>query len=321
VSGTEADGEAAAQGHEEAAGSPKAPTRRSPTPGAPPRGRGRRRSGHAAREAGRGWPGPGRRASGRASAATRSRAASRARAPPRAPAPRCVSCGCSPSRTRPSSDRHPRAGRGRAGAGARGRAAKFFAEARCEAPQGVLAKARPSRDAPRRDSPLGARSRPFLVAVDGVTDPGNLGALLRSAECAGARDRAASPPSGARARPTVTKAAAGCRRAPPVRRRRRPARGAAAAVEPGVWVVGLDGEAPPGCGTSGRRRSDRPGPRRRGRGLSRLVRQRCDELVQIPLNGALGSLNVSVAGALAASRSPAPAPRTSRSPAPRARSD
>ena len=67
----------------------------------------------------------------------------------------------------------------------------------------------------------------------------------------------------------------------------------------GVWVVGLDGDAPTGLW-------DLPaadGPialvlGAEGSGLSRLVRQRCDELVSIPLNGALGSLNVSVAGAL-----------------------
>jgi 23S rRNA (guanosine2251-2'-O)-methyltransferase len=85
----------------------------------------------------------------------------------------------------------------------------------------------------------------------------------------------------------------------------------------GVWIVGLDQDGSTGLW-------DLPaadGPialvlGAEGSGLSRLVRQRCDEIASIPLKGALGSLNVSVAGALGASKSPAHAPPSSR-PAPR----
>jgi 23S rRNA (guanosine2251-2'-O)-methyltransferase len=88
---------------------------------------------------------------------------------------------------------------------------KFFAEARCEAPQGVLAKADELPEVSLDDlatSRPGGRP-PFLVAVDGVTDPGNLGALLRSAECAGATGVVLPRHRAVHVTPTVTKAAAG----------------------------------------------------------------------------------------------------------------
>jgi 23S rRNA (guanosine2251-2'-O)-methyltransferase len=179
---------------------------------------------------------------------------------------------------------------------------KFFAEARCEAPQGVLAKAAPLDETPLDDL---ASSRggtpPFLVAVDGVTDPGNLGALLRSAECAGATGIVLPRHRAVHVTPTVTKSAAGA-----VEHLRFAVVGGLPAAlqqltQRGVWVVGLDG----GATTSLWDLPAADGPiaivlGAEGAGLSRLVRQRCDELVAIPLGGVLGSLNVSVAGALAA---------------------
>jgi 23S rRNA (guanosine2251-2'-O)-methyltransferase len=179
--------------------------------------------------------------------------------------------------------------------------AKFFAEARCEAPQGVLAKAAPLDETPLEElTSARGRTPPFLVAVDGVTDPGNLGALLRSADGAGVTGIVLPRHRAVHVTPTVTKAAAGA-----VEHLRFAVVGGLPAAlqrlsERGVWVVGLDGDASTGLW-------DLPaadGPialvlGAEGAGLSRLVRQRCDELVRIPLNGALGSLNVSVAGALA----------------------
>jgi len=179
---------------------------------------------------------------------------------------------------------------------------KFFAEARCEAPQGVLAKAAPLPEAALDDlaTTPASGSPPFLVAVDGVTDPGNLGALLRSAECAGATGVVLPRHRAVHVTPTVTKAAAGAVEHLPFA----VVGGLPTALQQlrqrGVWVVGLDGD-----GTTGL--WDLPaadGPialvlGAEGSGLSRLVRQRCDEIVSIPLLGALGSLNVAAAGALA----------------------
>ena len=178
---------------------------------------------------------------------------------------------------------------------------RFFAEARCEAPQGVLAKAAPLEEVPLDDvaaAPPGAPP-PFLVAVDGVTDPGNLGALLRSAEGAGVTGIVLPRHRAVHVTPTVTKAAAGA------------VEHLAFAIvgglptalqqlsKSGVWIVGLDEAGSTGLW-------DLPaadGPialvlGAEGSGLSRLVGQRCDAIASIPLSGALGSLNVSVAGAL-----------------------
>ena len=162
---------------------------------------------------------------------------------------------------------------------------KFFAEARCEAPQGVLAKAAPLEESLLDDlakaRPGGAP--PFLVAVDGVTDPGNLGALLRSAECAGATGIVLPRHRAVHVTPTVTKAAAGAVEHLPFAI----VGGLPTALQQlskhGVWVVGLDGGGSTGLW-------DLPaadGPivlvlGAEGAGLSRLVRQRCDEIVEHP---------------------------------------
>lgn len=178
---------------------------------------------------------------------------------------------------------------------------RFAAQARCEAPQGVLALAAPlpEADIDTLVAPSG-RGAPFLVALDGVTDPGNLGAILRSAECAGVTGAILPRHRAVHVTPAATKAAAGA------------VEHVAMAVvgglptalanlrAAGVHVVGLDGAAEtslydlvgvegPVCLVLGAE----------GRGLSRLVRERCDEVVAIPMKGVLGSLNVSAAAALA----------------------
>ena len=178
---------------------------------------------------------------------------------------------------------------------------RFFTEARCEAPQGVLAKAGPLAETPLDDLSRAVGSTPpFLLAVDGVTDPGNLGALLRSAECAGVTGVVLPRHRAVHVTPTVTKAAAGAVE----HLRFAVVGGLPAALQQlttaGVWVVGLDAEATRDLWTL----PAGDGPialvlGAEGSGLSRLARQRCDELVSIPLRGALGSLNVGVAGALA----------------------
>jgi 23S rRNA (guanosine2251-2'-O)-methyltransferase len=179
---------------------------------------------------------------------------------------------------------------------------RFFGEARCEAPQGVLAKADEVPEVLLDDlatTRTGGRP-PFLVAVDGVTDPGNLGALLRSAECAGVTGVVLPRHRAVHLTPTVTKAAAGAVEHLPFAI----AGGLPTALQQlrghGVWIVGLDAGGSTGLW-------DLPaadGPiclvlGAEGTGLSRLVRQRCDEVVGIPLLGSLASLNVAAAAALA----------------------
>jgi len=185
------------------------------------------------------------------------------------------------------------------------------ATARTESPQGVVARAdplpevgvaelasAPPKGAPGRDGrPAGA---PFLLALDGITDPGNFGAVLRTAECAGVTGVVLPRHRSARITPTVAKAAAGA-----VEHLR-------FAVVPGipsalrtlsshdVWTVGLDAAGPRPLHElelAGEAVALVLGSE--GRGLSRLVAQRCDVLASIPLRGMLGSLNVAAAAAVA----------------------
>ncbi|QGG96473.1 23S rRNA (guanosine(2251)-2'-O)-methyltransferase RlmB [Actinomarinicola tropica] len=177
---------------------------------------------------------------------------------------------------------------------------KFDASARTEAPQGVYAEAAPL---PEHDLEDLLRPRdggqPFLIALDGVTDPGNLGALLRTAECAGVSGVVLPRHRAVHVTPTVTKSAAGAVEFLPMTL----VGGLPTAItrmqDAGVWVVGLDetGDdrldgldlSQPVCLVLGAE----------GRGLSRLVRQRCDAVAGIPLRGRLNSLNVAAAGAVA----------------------
>ena len=179
---------------------------------------------------------------------------------------------------------------------------KLLAQARTEAPQGVLAKARdlPETDLDDLVAPRKKGTAPFLLAVDGVTDPGNLGALLRSAECAGVTGVVLPRHRAVHITPTVTKAAAGAIEYLPMA----VVGGLPATItrlqEQGVWVVGLDMDGDSTLFDFAL--ADEPvmlvlGAE--GKGLSRLVRARCDAIASIPISGRLGSLNVAAAGALA----------------------
>lgn len=191
--------------------------------------------------------------------------------------------------------------------------AKFYAQARCEAPQGVLALAAPLPEFDLDDllevrrlpghSKGGGRARPapFMIALDGVTDPGNLGAVLRSAECAGVTGAILPRHRAVNVTPAATKAAAGAVEHLPIALVGGLPNALAKLKESGVWVIGLAGEAEdsiysmPPAGESGT--CIVLGAE--GRGLSRLVSQRCDALVRIPMHGELPSLNVAAAAALA----------------------
>ena len=178
---------------------------------------------------------------------------------------------------------------------------RLDAQARTEAPQGVLARAA-ELPALELESLLGRRSGvAFYVAIDGVTDPGNLGAILRSCDGAGVDAVLLPRHRAVHVTPAVTKSAAGAvEHVPLVLVGGMPA-ALARLRQVKVWVVGLDDAAgrslfdlgdlaaDPVCLVLGAE----------GAGLSRLVRERCDLLVSIPMRGRLGSLNVSAAAALA----------------------
>ncbi|MGH2768223.1 MAG: 23S rRNA (guanosine(2251)-2'-O)-methyltransferase RlmB [Actinomycetota bacterium] len=137
-----------------------------------------------------------------------------------------------------------------------------------------------------------------LLLADGLTDPGNLGSILRSAEAFGwdaviiPRHRAAG------VTPAVRKVAAGAAERVPIALVASPAQAIRWLTQAGFEVIGLDPGAP-------KLYRQIEYPKRlclvvgaEGRGLSRLVRDRCDLLVRIPMRGALASLNAAVAAAV-----------------------
>lgn len=179
---------------------------------------------------------------------------------------------------------------------------KFESMARTDAPQGVLAMAAPLReyDLDELMQPAADGSPAFLVLLDGVTDPGNLGALLRSAECAGVTGVILPRHRAAHITPTVTKSAQGAVE----RLRMATVPGIPTALrtlhDNGVWTVGLEAAADQSLFSL--ELATEPVALvlgSEGTGLSALTRKLCDALVSIPLRGRLNSLNVSVAGALA----------------------
>ena len=167
--------------------------------------------------------------------------------------------------------------------------------------QGVLATVAAARyeDADRLLASLACRVAdarpPLAVVLDGVEDPRNLGAIIRTAECAGADALFVPERRAAGLTETVAKASAGALEYLPVARATNIARLVEEFKGRGIWTVGTDAEAnidyadwdwtqPCAILLGGE-----------GAGLRRLVRERCDALVRIPLLGRISSLNVSVA--------------------------
>lgn len=174
--------------------------------------------------------------------------------------------------------------------------------ARSEAPQGVIAFAAPVPEASFADMLRGtSNTKPFLVAVDGVTDPGNLGALLRCCDGAGVTGVVLPRHRAVHVTPTVAKASAGAVEHVPMAL----VSGLPTAIsqmrEKGIWVVGLDDKGTRTLWDIGdlAREGICVVLGAEGAGLSRLVRERCDEVVSIPMRGQVSSLNVSAAAALA----------------------
>jgi len=138
----------------------------------------------------------------------------------------------------------------------------------------------------------------FVVALDEVQDPHNLGAICRSAEAAGAAGVVICERRAAAVTAAVAKASAGAVEHVPVARVRNLADWIGAAKATGAWVYGADGGSPIGYRTldlTGRVVIVMGGE---GGGLRPRVASMCDELVSIPTVGQVGSLNVSTAAAL-----------------------
>ncbi|MCE0557137.1 MULTISPECIES: 23S rRNA (guanosine(2251)-2'-O)-methyltransferase RlmB [Motilimonas] len=135
----------------------------------------------------------------------------------------------------------------------------------------------------------------FLLILDGVTDPHNLGACLRSADAAGVHAVVVPKDKSASLTPTVRKVACGAAESIPLIQVTNLARTLRELKEAGVWLYGAAGEA-----TQTLYETKLTGPvglvmGAEGAGLRRLTREHCDELISLPMAGSVSSLNVSVA--------------------------
>jgi 23S rRNA (guanosine2251-2'-O)-methyltransferase len=135
----------------------------------------------------------------------------------------------------------------------------------------------------------------LILVLDGVTDPHNLGACLRSADAAGVDAVIVPRDKSADLNPTVRKVACGAAETVPFARVTNLARTLQALQARGVWVYGAAGEAEKTIYNSDLSGSVALVMGSEGSGLRRLTRENCDHLIKLPMAGSVSSLNVSVA--------------------------
>ena len=150
-------------------------------------------------------------------------------------------------------------------------------------------------EASQADLPLAQRVQPLLLVLDGVTDPHNLGACLRVADGAGAHAVIAPKDHAAGINATVAKVASGAAETVPYFMVTNLARTLGELKERNIWVIGTSDTA-----TQTLYDADLRGPvalvlGAEGDGMRQLTAKTCDQLVRIPMQGAVESLNVSVA--------------------------
>jgi 23S rRNA (guanosine2251-2'-O)-methyltransferase len=161
--------------------------------------------------------------------------------------------------------------------------------------QGVVAVVEGTRDYSLDDLVRGVAGPPLVVVLDGIEDPHNLGAILRTADAAGVDGVVIQSRRSAALDGAAAKASAGAVSHVKIAEVVNIARAIDELKELGVWSVGLAGEADASYDAI-----DLSGPiaivvGAEGTGLRRLVREKCDFLAAIPMRGHVGSLNVSVA--------------------------
>ena len=163
--------------------------------------------------------------------------------------------------------------------------------------QGIIARIREGKkyDEQALWALLDQQQQPFLLILDGVTDPHNLGACLRNADAAGVHALIVPRDKSVTLTGTARKVACGAAETVPFIQVTNLARTLRELQERGVWVVGTAGEADHDL-----YQSKLTGPLAlvmgaEGAGMRRLTREHCDELISIPMAGAVSSLNVSVA--------------------------
>ncbi len=164
--------------------------------------------------------------------------------------------------------------------------------------QGVVAEVSPSQvwgENYLEELLARGESVPLLLVLDGVTDPHNLGACLRTADAAGVQAVIVPKDKSATLNATVRKVACGAAEVVPLVAVTNLARTLEKLQQQGLWIVGTAGEA-----TQEIFDLDLRGPTvlvmgAEGKGMRRLTREHCDYLVKLPMGGSVSSLNVSVA--------------------------
>lgn len=167
--------------------------------------------------------------------------------------------------------------------------------------QGVVARVKPGKTFTEADlddifNAAACRDEaPFLLILDGVTDPHNLGACLRNADAAGVQAIIVPKDNAARISATVRKVAVGAAESVPLVQVTNLARTMKVLQQMGVWIIGTAGETDT-CLYD----EKLSGPMAlvmgaEGKGMRRLTRENCDQLVKLPMAGSVSSLNVSVA--------------------------
>lgn len=167
--------------------------------------------------------------------------------------------------------------------------------------QGVVAEVEPYTYAALEDviqQAQQSRREPFLLALDGIEDPQNLGSIIRTAECAGVHGVILPRHHSAEITPAVVRASAGAAEHMAVVRETNLVNTLKYLKKDGFWVVGADMD-----GSSDYFHTELLRPTvlvigGEGRGIRRLVRENCDLTVRIPMFGRVNSLNASVAAAL-----------------------
>ena len=167
--------------------------------------------------------------------------------------------------------------------------------------QGVAARVQPIKTLHSLDDLLDAlegKEAPLILVLDGVTDPHNLGACLRVADGAGAHAVIAPKDHAVGLNATVAKVASGAAETMPYLMVTNLARTLQELKERNIWVIGTSDDAPKTLFDT-----DLKGPTAlvlgaEGAGMRQLTRKTCDELVSIPMQGAVESLNVSVASGI-----------------------
>jgi 23S rRNA (guanosine2251-2'-O)-methyltransferase len=148
------------------------------------------------------------------------------------------------------------------------------------------------------ESLVAATERPLLVVLDGVEDPANLGAIVRTAVAAGANGIVIPERRAAGLSPAVARAAAGALEHAKVARVTNLVRALMELKKHQVWIYGFEARAEKSYLDLDYRRACALVLGGEGHGLHRLVREACDEVASIPLRGPVPSLNVSVAAAV-----------------------